>query len=210
MKKIIGILLIVNLSFYLCFQTYKHLHANKESNVSFSDYSHLLFTEPIQEDIKEYSIDDNNYKIFFIKKYKIAARVLSKENYYFSVNSDVLPVDLALGWNKMSDLSLIEKNEISIKQSNRFYFWRVPHFKYISRSDIEIHSANVHIHPANDEVAKVLKNINKNDIIYIDGYLINVFNKKNNRIFKSSTTRYDTGAGACEILFVNEIKVISI
>ena len=35
--------------------------------------------------------------------------------------SDLAPVDLALGWGRMSDEAILK--DIQISQSGRFYFW---------------------------------------------------------------------------------------
>lgn len=62
------------------------------------------------------------YELEALANFDIEARVLSKENYYADRESELVPVDLALGWGAMSDSSVLEK--LSISQSGRFYFYR--------------------------------------------------------------------------------------
>jgi hypothetical protein len=76
---------------------------------------------------------------------------LSSERYSLGREADLSPVDLALGWGKMSDEAVLSK--INITQSNRFYYWHVDAFP-IPRREIEINSANMHMIPADDRIKK--------------------------------------------------------
>ena len=53
---------------------------------------------------------------------------------------------------------------------------------------------------------KELENIKEGDLIYLEGYLVNVIDKKTGYRFISSLTRKDTGAGACEVMIVTRVK----
>ena len=168
-----------------------------------------LLKEPLQESLEKEDpkeIIKENFIITPVKRYRIAARLLRKEKYSYSQGHEVLPVDFALGWNDMSNLNTIKENKIEISQSNRFYFWRIPSFEKITRKQIEINSANVHISPFNKEIEKELEDINEKDFIYLEGYLVNVIDKSNGYRFISSLSREDTGAGACEVLLVMKVK----
>ena len=127
---------------------------------------------PKQENIdSSISYTNDDYTITAIAKFRIKAKVLSKENYYIDREADLSPVDLALGWGNMSDERVLENIEIS--QSGRFYRWQVDAFP-IPRREIETHSANMHLIPASDTVKSVLDKIRKGDIIEISGSLVNV------------------------------------
>ena len=45
--------------------------------------------------------------------FRIRARVLSREDYYLGDESDLSPVDLALGWGVMSDQAVLDRIVIS-------------------------------------------------------------------------------------------------
>jgi hypothetical protein len=101
----------------------------------------------------------------------------------------------------MADPAVLQK--VSISQSNRFYYWHVDDFP-IPRRDIETHSANMHMVPATAAVERTLKSLRSGQQIKISGYLIEVRAPDGWR-WKSSLTREDTGAGACELVWVENI-----
>lgn len=151
-----------------------------------------------------HSVDD--YTINEVATFSIKAKVLAKENYYSGREADLSPTDLALGWGNMSDESVLEK--IQITQSRRFYYWRVQSFP-IPRQEIENQSANMHIIPASDSVKSIIGNIRTGDIIEISGSLVNVISNDDGWFWNSSQTRSDTGKGACELIWVKNIRIVT-
>jgi len=163
--------------------------------------------EPYQASISSpanHRIDD--YTIAEFAEFRIKAKVLSRENYYLGREADLSPVDLTLGWGNMSDESILDNIEIS--QSGRFYQWRVESFP-IPRGEIESSSANMHLIPANEIVASAIKQIRKGDIIELSGSLVNVTAASDGWRWQSSQTRYDTGNGACELIWVDSVEVVT-
>lgn len=146
----------------------------------------------------------NGYEIIPLSKFSIKARVLAAKSYYLGREAELSPIDFALGWGRMSNQAVI--NKINITQSNRFYFWHVDEFP-ISRAEIETHSANMHMVPANDLIEKRLKSARVGQLIHIDGYLIEA-KASDGWHWKSSLTRNDTGNGACEVLLVKSIELL--
>lgn len=144
------------------------------------------------------------YDITPLATFNIKARVLSSQNYHFGREAELSPVDFALGWGPMSDEAVLDK--IDISQSNRFYFWHVDAFP-ISREEIETHSANMHMVPADGVVEERLASVRVGQVIQVDGYLIEAKAADGWR-WKSSLTRNDTGNGACEVLLVKSIRVL--
>jgi len=139
------------------------------------------------------------------QSFELEARVLSAEHYTFDRPAAISTVDLALGWGRMSDEAVL--NKIDISQSGRFYFWRVEAFP-IPRKEIERSSANMHMVPANDDVQKVLKSIKQGQIVSIKGELIEAESPDGWR-WKSSLSRNDTGAGACEVVYVKQVAILN-
>jgi hypothetical protein len=135
--------------------------------------------------------------------YQIAARVLGNKRYY-DWQSGVVPRDLALGWGDMSEPAVDEW--IHWEQFNRLYHYEWNNGAY-SRGYIIGHSANVHIIPATENLDKALRQVEKNDVIYLEGYLVDLQVRGGNREGRVSTslTREDSGAGACEILYVERL-----
>jgi hypothetical protein len=145
-----------------------------------------------------------DFMITALADYDIRARVLSRKNYGSGKESDLSPVDLALGWGPMSDQFVVDKLDIS--QGHRWYKWRVKDLMPIPQKDIERSSANVHIIPANEDVEDALDDVYVGSIVHMTGYLIKATQEGNWR-WVSSTTRNDTGDGACEVFWVEHISV---
>ncbi|MCF6189144.1 MAG: hypothetical protein L3J51_01545 [Cocleimonas sp.] len=143
-------------------------------------------------------------KITPLANIDLRAKVLSKENYSFDEGAKISPVDLALGWQNMSDEDVLKNIEIS--QSGRFYRWHVNKFP-IPRNEIQTQSANMHMIPASSIVESAFKKIKKGQIISLSGYLVRV--DTGSRHWISSLTRKDTGAGACEVIYVNHIDIVN-
>jgi hypothetical protein len=166
----------------------------------------LVKTAPVQEDnssVPEFEM--NGYDITPLKTFQIKARVLGRENYFSGRESDLSPVDLALGWGRMSDESVVSK--ISISQSGRFYRWHVDEFP-IPRREIETHSANMHLIPRDEVVRDSIEQIKTGDVIELSGYLVNV-KADDGWQWNSSLTRNDTGDGACELIWVTGFKILT-
>ncbi len=164
----------------------------------------VIATEvPEQAKTKADAFDFKDHRIIPLADFDITARVLSKKKYFFGRESDLAPIDLALGWGKMSDEVVLDK--IKIRQSNRFYFWTVKQFP-IPRKQIEIHSANMHLIPSDKTVLNQIKAVQGGDIVRFSGHLVEIIGSDGWR-WKSSLSRKDTGRGACELVFVNEFEI---
>jgi hypothetical protein len=163
----------------------------------------MPYQEKIDSPVKRTMGD---YTVTGLAQFKIKAKILSKENYSFDRVSDFSPTDLALGWGNMSDEAILDK--IDISQSGRFYRWRVDSF-FIPRNEIETHSANMHLIPANKSVAYDINRVKKGEIIELSGSLVEVVSNSDGSRWISSLTRNDVGAGACELILVESIHVVS-
>lgn len=160
---------------------------------------------PIQEstDKEPFLFKDFTFKP--LAKFHIRARVLSKENYYIDGSSKLSPTDLAMGWGNLSDKTIIDQLDIS--QRGRFYYWKPKGNGYpIPKKDIIRSSANMHIIPANDIVEDALSDVREGNIVTIEGYLVEI-SKPDGWHWKSSTTRNDSGGGACEVIYTEMIKI---
>ncbi len=136
--------------------------------------------------------------------YDIRARVLSRNEYSSGKESDISPVDFALGWGPMSDQFVIDKLEIS--QGHRWYKWKVKDLMPIPQRDIERSSANVHIIPGSESVEGSIDDVYVGSIVHMTGWLVKVSSDGRWR-WVSSTTRNDTGDGACEVFWVETMVV---
>jgi hypothetical protein len=165
----------------------------------------LVSTEPVQSALEANPapFTKRGYQIIPLQSFSLAARVLSKERYRFDDGAQLSPIDLALGWGRMSDQSVLEAVDIS--QSGRFYFWHVKQFP-IPRREIETHSANMHMIPATEQIERRLLSIRAGQIVTLAGYLVEA-RGPNGWHWRSSLTREDTGAGSCELVWVEKLEV---
>lgn len=146
----------------------------------------------------------HGYQITPLADFNIKARVLASTNYHLGREAELSPVDLALGWGRMSDEAVLK--QINIRQSNRFYYWHVDEFP-IPRQEIESHSANMHMIPADARIEKILKSARVGQLVQLRGYLVEAKSADGWR-WQSSLTRNDTGNGACELLLVQSAAVL--
>jgi hypothetical protein len=164
----------------------------------------LVAEDPVQREVYTSSYrEKSGYRIAFLASFDIRARVIGAERYRFDRGAALAPVDLALGWGVMSDSTLLQ--QLSIFQGGRFYSWSAKSYP-VSRTVIETHSANMHMIPANDDIERRVKSIRAGNLVHIKGYLVEVTGKDGLR-WKSSLTRSDTGAGACELIWVESLEI---
>ncbi|MGA9852582.1 MAG: hypothetical protein WBR15_06590 [Gammaproteobacteria bacterium] len=138
-----------------------------------------------------------------LAKFALTARVLSREDYHFDDGSFLSPTDLALGWGRMSDSAVLR--HINIQQGVRFYTWSVRNYPIPPR-EIETSSANMHMIPADAEVTRELKRVRVGDLITLDGLLVEA-DRPGGWRWRSSLTRDDTGPGACELVYVEDLTI---
>lgn len=137
--------------------------------------------------------------------YRVTARILARERYHFDALADLVPEDLALGWGPMSDNRILRT--IDISQSNRFYYWRAQQGSLLPRESIITHSANTHVIPQNKMIARQLSRLRPGQVVTLSGELVDGV-RDDGRWIKTSLVRDDTGAGACEVLLVNDIALL--
>jgi hypothetical protein len=165
----------------------------------------ILVTEaPIQVSVQPSGFRIDDYQVTKKARFEIHARVLGTEAYYLHREADLSPIDLALGWGVMSDQSLL--NQLDISQSGRWYRWRYDHSIPVSDQQIIASSGNMHMVPAGASVERSLKKLREGDIIILQGYLVDVDHESGWK-WRTSMSRTDMGAGACEIVYVESITV---
>lgn len=144
------------------------------------------------------------YIIEPVARYEIRARVLSTKRYRTGRAAELSPVDFVLGWGPMSDNAIAEK--LNITQGNRWYHYSWSGAPPVDPAAIIRSSANTHLVPADDNVRDRLLNVLSGEIVSLKGYLINI-RHPDGWSWRSSLTREDSGAGACELMWVTDATV---
>lgn len=143
--------------------------------------------------------------------YSISAKVESVKAYDDAVSAAV-PYDLLLAWGNMADGNVDSK--LTWEQADRqgvvsgtLGGATGPD---ISNSYVISHVSNNHLVPANSSIRTALQTIRPGDTVKIDGRLVDVKVQTDDRrvyTVQTSESRTDQGDGACEIIFVERIKI---
>lgn len=167
----------------------------------------IVLDDPIQKGITDSiaPFEKNGYLLKPLAEFQAQARVLGAKHYSDDREAALVPVDLALGWKRMADDKVLEK--IEIRQDGRFYFWKTNAFP-IPRAEIETQSTNMHLIPADEIIEESLKAVQPGETVIFSGYLVEA-RAKDNWHWRSSLTRTDTGAGACELVYVTSFEIRS-
>jgi len=161
--------------------------------------------DPRQVEILGRSWDRGDTHFTALAQFDMRGRVLSTNHYSFDKGAGIAPVDLALGWGRMSDSAVLD--ELSISQSGRCYFWR-PRFGHalpIPMKEVIAHSANMHMIPANAQLKNLFEDVRTGEVVDLKGFLVLV-TRPNGWRWKSSLSRTDTGMGACEVVWVEQLS----
>ena len=143
------------------------------------------------------------WTIIPIAEFSVEARILGRERYHWDAVAKLAPIDLALGWGPMSDSSVLR--HISIDQHTRYFHWRFKDAS-ITPSDLVAHAANMHMIPADGTVERALLVVRPGQIVRFSGYLVAATPDAGGEPWRSSTSRTDTGNGACEIVWVTALR----
>jgi hypothetical protein len=150
-------------------------------------------------------LDNTDNRITALADFSVRGLVLGTERYWLGRESELSPVDFALGWGAMSDPGVIDR--LLITQGRRWYQWRPRDRQFpLPEGEIVSHSANMHLIPADSAVRDRLLAVRRGSIVSLSGYLVLVEGKDGSR-WRSSLSRRDTGFGACELVWVNTVSM---
>ncbi len=147
------------------------------------------------------------HRFFPLARFQVQARILGVERYRFDPAAHLSPVDYALGWGPMSDSAVLDR--LDIDQSGRWYHYRWRNEPPIPLEEIIRHSANMHLIPANHWVERQLLKARKGQLVALRGMLVRI-EGPNGFHWVSSTTRTDSGDGSCEVIWVEEVRWLSV
>ncbi len=145
-------------------------------------------------------------KITPLAKFNITAKILSKKNYRWADSSDLVPVDLVLGWGHMSDESILK--HVKVKQSHRRGRWRWQTMDLPYPIDkLENQISNMHLIPKDRQILSKINRAKTGDIVKFSGYLVKAGGEGSRWV--SSLSRTDSGEGACEVVWVESFSIRS-
>jgi hypothetical protein len=151
-----------------------------------------------------HSFSYRDYTLQPMAHYRISARLLHREPYHFGRDADLAPLDFALGWGPMSDSAILSR--LKLEQSSRFFSLYFDGAPPLPVGTLLLHSANTHLIPADDGVWSSLRWMRPGQVVELEGELVNI-SAPDGWYWNTSLTRTDTGAGACEVLWVEHAWV---
>lgn len=162
--------------------------------------------------------DGYEYTLDPLFDYSLNGLVLSTQNYdtWYSLSrvDKTFTKDVCIVWGETVDKKGYQDPYLKIKQDFRFCIYSYKYNGIIFNSN-EI--SNNHLMSANKEVEEKIKSIESGDQIKIKGKLVNVKGKAIGEIeshesreivWDTSVSRDDGNAGACEIIYVEDIEII--
>lgn len=168
----------------------------------------LIAAEPSQINLPADTpaFQQGGFRLKPLAVFSIDGRVLHRKVYRFDKGSSLSPVDLAMGWGAMSDQRVLD--QLNITQSGRFYWYHYARQPPIPKDEIISHSTNVHIIPSTPEIARQCKRLQAGSLVRLSGDLVEASGPGINS-WKSSLSRTDSGNGACELMWVREMSILS-
>jgi hypothetical protein len=161
----------------------------------------LVAAEPQQADTQAAPFAIGDYVITPRASYDLEARVLSVERYRVDGGAKLSPLDFAVGWGPMSDSAVLD--HFRVTQGARF-FTIYPDEQAIDLRSALLDSANMHLIPASADVKRQLLKVRPGHLVHMRGLLVSV-EGPNGYTWQTSLTRSDTGAGACELFYVESV-----
>lgn len=145
------------------------------------------------------------YKDFSVQplaRYELTARVIGRRDYGGDPGSRIAPMDLAVGWGALSDTQVIKA--LDWEQSSRFATYRYEGAPPVPQEQITREMANMHLIPATSRVREQLERVRVGHLASLRGYLVEA-KRDDGWQWRSSLSRTDTGNGACELMWVEDI-----
>ncbi len=139
------------------------------------------------------------YTLTPLAGFSVDARVLSRETYRLGREAELSPLDLALGWQRMREDAVL--SQLRISQSSRWYQYSWSDQPPLPPGEIVSSSANMHMIPADDSIAAQLAKVERDDNVRLEGWLVEA-SARDGWHWRSSTSRQDSGGGACEVVYV--------
>lgn len=172
---------------------------------------------PIQKEASggtQLSLNGMNVRISYLYSYDIEALVVSTHDYDgWELGNRLSPRDFALAWGAVAENN--SRMDFHWNQSGRWYSWKIDNNAELDKlggtGRVISQSSNNHIIPADNEIRNKVMAVRRGDHIRLRGFLVNIDGRSTDGSsfnWHTSTTRYDQGDGACEVMYVTDIEWI--
>ncbi|MFA5831425.1 MAG: hypothetical protein WC878_06345 [Candidatus Paceibacterota bacterium] len=207
---------------FLLFLVVGFLGKDNYKNIIPDEANPEIFRDPVQTSVAsatpiEFQKDGFSYKLTPLYDYRIsglAVHRLDYDNWYsLSRTDETFTTDICMLWGENLKSGAYKNKTLTIDQDFRFCL-----FSYWGGQPINNDQfSNNHLIIRNEEIKKINAEISPGDQIRITGKLVNVEAYSLGKVKKyeptkakwtTSTTRNDSGAGACEIVYVEKIEIL--
>ena len=130
-------------------------------------------------------------------------RILGSKVYADDAQAKFSPIDYAVSWGLFAEPEIAR--HITVNQYDRYLNWKIDRLPVPAEQAMQMVS-NMHIIPANPQIAKHIQKVKRGDLVRLKGELVEV--KDQDLVWTSSLTPTDTGDGACEVFRVSSIQWI--
>lgn len=181
-----------------------------------------LFSEPIRSELEdsspiEFSREGFEFTLTPLYEYEMSALVVNRLDYrWFSLTraSEAFPMDLCVTWGQNVKNGSYRHRSVNFRQDFRFCFGNWSNEAKFRWAEV----SNNHLIIKDENILRKAMTISEGDQIRLKGKLVNVKaeNKDGNlgkyeaqiSNWNSSVELGDSGAGACEVVLVEELEII--
>lgn len=207
--------------FLFCLAIFVVTFFTKNSYRNVENIHPAVLETPIQRELADnnkiiFVRDEYEYRLTPLYNYELNGLVIKAMDYtWFSLlkRDSVFPKDVCVIWGENAESGVYQKKNLRFKQDFRFclYEW----YGNVEFNADEL--SNNHLVAVDDQMEKIVKNINEGDQVRIKGKLVNVeaINvgapgkyDPEKFVWNSSTTRADSGGGACETILVESVEIL--
>ena len=144
----------------------------------------------------------------YVATYEVSGRVVATWDYFGPKRENLLsPTDVSIVWDFLSDKQVDKKIRWSVK-GTRFLTYQISDMEWyqsLGEDALNDKISNNHLIPKDFHTKMLIKSIKKGDFVRLEGYLVNVQESGILGMGRTSTNRYDSGGGACEIIYVTRV-----
>ncbi|MGD8590592.1 MAG: hypothetical protein PVG22_17350 [Chromatiales bacterium] len=149
-----------------------------------------------------------------LQRLVIKARLLSRNNISLGSWDHISPVDLGLGWRRMSDTRILQQLDCTQYNApiggSRFLSCQahagsdIRNWSRDKQAELWRQLTHVHAIPATQQIEKLLSRLRPGQILALDGQLVEVQDNKRRTLLKSSTILGDRN---CEVMWVESVQL---
>lgn len=189
---------------------------NIKNNNSLSLKDTMFFDEPIQTKLsgeKEVlTVNGQEITIQKLYNYEISGKVVKTYTYkdYYTGNevyNTISKKDVGIIYGELINDEYLKNIKFSMN-GGRNIRYTYKYGEWLSKlggeEKLMTLCTNNHLITDNQNISNLIKYISENDYVRISGYLVNVY--WDNSYLKTSTTRDDDQNGACEVIYVTDVK----